>query len=130
MTTAKRKFAKGDRVRKHSGTWWEGRVVGFYSTADNPLGYNVQLDMVPNGPVQIYPEAALELAPMPADYDEVERISTEAAISQWERSLKRPDLTEKDRVLGAVQAYKRQAFAFRLVLVDPGPVEVGEVPHG
>lgn len=57
-----RKFAIGDRVRKHSGSWWEGRVVGFYGTSQTATGYNVQLDMVPNGPVQIYPEAALEPA--------------------------------------------------------------------
>lgn len=53
------KFQPGDRVRKHSGSWWEGRVVGYYSTKQTPRGYCVQLD-VPNGPVQIYPEAALE----------------------------------------------------------------------
>ena len=60
---AKRKFNYGDRVRKHSGAWWEGRVVGFYSTEQTPIGYNVQLDKVPNGPVQIYPESALERVP-------------------------------------------------------------------
>ena len=53
------KFRMGDRVRKHSGSWWEGRIVGFYTTAQTPVGYCVQLDTVPNGPVQIYPEAAL-----------------------------------------------------------------------
>ena len=57
------KFAFGDRVRKHSGSWWEGRIVGFYSTKQTPIGYDIQMDMVPNGPTQIYPEAALELAP-------------------------------------------------------------------
>lgn len=46
-------------VRKKSGSWWEGRVVGFYSTEQTPIGYAVQLDK-PNGPVQIYPEGALE----------------------------------------------------------------------
>lgn len=56
------KFKQGDRVRKHSGAWWEGRVVGYYSTAQTPIGYCVQLDLVENGPVQIYPESALELA--------------------------------------------------------------------
>jgi R67 dihydrofolate reductase len=59
------RFAIGDRVRKHSGAWWEGKVVGFYGTDQTERGYNVQLDMVPNGPVQIYPEAALEPAPNP-----------------------------------------------------------------
>ncbi|MFC3072404.1 hypothetical protein [Shinella pollutisoli] len=57
-----RKFKMGERVRKHSGSWWEGSVVGFYSTSQTPAGYCVQLDTVENGPVQIYPESALELS--------------------------------------------------------------------
>lgn len=57
------KFRIGDRVRKHSGSWWEGKVVGTYSTEDTPEGYNVQLDTMRHGPVQIYPAAALEPAP-------------------------------------------------------------------
>lgn len=54
-------FAEGDIVRKKSGSWWEGRVVGTYSTEQTPRGYAVQLDK-PFGPVQIYPESALERA--------------------------------------------------------------------
>lgn len=42
---------------------------------------------------------------------EAERISFERALEQWRRSLKRPDLTEKERVIGALLAYQRQAFA-------------------
>lgn len=53
------KFQWGQLVRKKSGSWWEGRVRGFYVTDDNPLGICVQLDR-PHGPVQIYPESALE----------------------------------------------------------------------
>lgn len=53
-------FKTGDYVRKKSGSWWEGKVVGSYSTAQTPRGYCVQLEK-PNGPVQIYPESALEL---------------------------------------------------------------------
>lgn len=53
-------FAIGDLVRKKSGSWWEGRVVGFYSTEQTPDGVCVQLDK-PMGPVQIYPSSALEL---------------------------------------------------------------------
>lgn len=52
------KWGVGARVRKHSGSWWEGVVVGYYSTEQTPRGYAVQLEK-PNGPVQIYPEAAL-----------------------------------------------------------------------
>lgn len=55
-------FAEGDLVRKKSGSWWEGRVVGTYSTQQTLRGYAVQLDK-PFGPVQIYPESALELVP-------------------------------------------------------------------
>ncbi|MDG4675818.1 hypothetical protein P9A16_32470 [Shinella sp. 838] len=57
-----------------------------------------------------------------ADADVVEKVSTEAAMSQWERSLKRPDLSEKDRVRGAIEAYKRQAFAFTLSSLRPAEV--------
>lgn len=54
-------FAAGDLVRKKSGSWWEGRVVGTYSTEQTERGYAVQLDK-PFGPVQIYPESGLESA--------------------------------------------------------------------
>lgn len=51
----------GAYLRKHSGSWWEGRVVGFYSTPQTPRGYAVQLPRFRNkGPVQIFPEAAFE----------------------------------------------------------------------
>lgn len=53
------KFQMGNIVRKKNGSWWEGRVVGFYSTEQTPDGYAVQIDK-PNGPVQIYPGSALE----------------------------------------------------------------------
>lgn len=58
-------FAEGDLVRKKTGSWWEGRVVGTYTTEQTPRGYAVQLDK-PFGPVQIYPENALEHAAAPA----------------------------------------------------------------
>lgn len=50
-----------DWVHKKSGTYWEGRVVGFYSTEQTPEGYAVQLLGMKNGPVQIYPRSALML---------------------------------------------------------------------
>lgn len=58
-------FNVGDRVRKKSGTWWEGKVVGYYSTARTQHGYCVQMDEKPDGPVQIYPADALELIEPP-----------------------------------------------------------------
>lgn len=72
------RFGFGALVGKHSGSWWEGRVVGFYSTAQTPVGYNVQLDMVPNGPVQIYPEAALS-AIKPSDVEPRQKAQQSAA---------------------------------------------------
>lgn len=60
MNTEGWKFKEGDIVRKKSGSWWEGRVVGFYSTEQTARGYCVQLNRVSFGPVQIYPESALE----------------------------------------------------------------------
>jgi len=56
----KRKFKRGDIVRKKSGSEWEGRVVGFYSTRLTPVGYAVE-SKHHAGSVQIYPEAALVL---------------------------------------------------------------------
>ena len=53
------KFHFGQFVRKHKGSQWHGRVVGFYSTSLTPHGYNVE-SYCEEGSVQIYPEAALE----------------------------------------------------------------------
>jgi len=50
----------GTRVRKKSGSSWQGRVVGYYSTKLTPEGYAVESEREP-GSVQIYPRAALEL---------------------------------------------------------------------
>jgi hypothetical protein len=47
--------------------------------------------------------------------DADERLCFDAALDQWNRSLKRPDLQEVDRVKGALLAYMRQAFALRLI---------------
>lgn len=55
-----RVFQIGDWVHKRSGSYWEGKIVGFYSTAQTPEGYCIQLLGMENGPVQIYPRSALE----------------------------------------------------------------------
>lgn len=52
-------FKIGTRVRKKSGSSWQGRVVGYYSTALTPIGYAVESEREP-GSVQIYPAAALQ----------------------------------------------------------------------
>lgn len=54
------KFKRGDLVRKRSGSEWQGRVVGEYSTELTPEGYAVESE-AHIGSVQIYPAAALEL---------------------------------------------------------------------
>ncbi len=53
-------FKMGDRVRKKSGSHWQGLVVGWYSTTLTPEGYAVESEFHP-GSVQIYPASALEL---------------------------------------------------------------------
>lgn len=55
----------GDRVRKKSGSSWQGPVVGFYSTTLTPNGICVESEREP-GSVQVYPAHALEVAPEPA----------------------------------------------------------------
>lgn len=58
------RFAIGDEVHKPRNSHWEGKVVGFYITADTPRGYNVQAPGPrDNGSTQIWPETALERSP-------------------------------------------------------------------
>lgn len=52
----------GDRVRKKSGSEWQGLVVGHYSTKLTPDGVAVESESH-SGSVQIYPVAALERMP-------------------------------------------------------------------
>lgn len=56
-------FRRGQRVRKTKGASWQGRVVGFYSTTLTPIGYAIESEREP-GSVQIYPQNALEPAPI------------------------------------------------------------------
>lgn len=57
------RFAYGERVRKHSGSSWQGRVVGWPSTAGRtPQGLAVESEREP-GNVQIYPEHLFEAVP-------------------------------------------------------------------
>ena len=53
-------FGFGDVVRKRSGSAWEGRIVGFYSTRLTPFGVCVESASHPVS-VQIYPVAELDL---------------------------------------------------------------------
>ena len=55
------KFSLGVLVRKKSGSEWEGRIVGFYSTELTREGYAVE-SSTHKGSVQIYPAKALEYA--------------------------------------------------------------------
>lgn len=43
------------------------------------------------------------------------------AMQQWEASLKRPDLSERDRVRGAIDAFSRQMLANELLARRSSP---------
>lgn len=51
-------FSFGEVVRKKSGSQWEGKVVGYYTTDLTPEGYAVE-SSTHKGSVQIYPASAL-----------------------------------------------------------------------
>lgn len=57
--SGRQRWNLGTRVRKIKGSSWQGRVVGYYSTALTPEGYAVESEREP-GSVQIYPRNALE----------------------------------------------------------------------
>lgn len=59
QTAPQGKFRMGDLVKKTSGSEWEGRVVGWYSTEQTKEGYAVESSAHRNS-VQIYPVTALE----------------------------------------------------------------------
>ncbi len=59
QTAPQGKFRMGDIVKKSTGSEWEGRVVGWYSTEQTPEGYAVESSAHRNS-VQIYPAKALE----------------------------------------------------------------------
>ena len=59
QTAPQGKFSTGDRVKKSTGSEWEGRVVGTYSTEQTKEGYAVESE-AHKGSVQIYPAKALE----------------------------------------------------------------------
>ena len=54
------KFKIGDRVKKKSGSEWQGKIVGWYSTTLTIEGYAVESE-THKGSVQIYPASALVL---------------------------------------------------------------------
>ncbi|MDT8328446.1 MAG: hypothetical protein RQ750_13865 [Roseovarius sp.] len=59
MTEQTRRWSIGDLVQKRQRSKWRGRVVGFYSTAETPEGYNVESLFEP-GSCQLWPLAALD----------------------------------------------------------------------
>lgn len=53
-----------------------------------------------------------------------ERICFGRGMQQWRASLNRPDLSEEDRVKGALEAYCRMAFALSITI--PGETQAGD----
>ena len=62
VRAAKLPFPRGDRVRKKSGSQWQGRVVGYYSASRTQSGIAVESERE-IGNVQVYPAEAFELVP-------------------------------------------------------------------
>jgi len=58
------RWRMGTRVRKISGSEWQGRIVGFYSTDLTREGYVVESEVHKHS-AQLYPAKALELVPEP-----------------------------------------------------------------
>jgi dihydrofolate reductase (trimethoprim resistance protein) len=56
---AKFRHKLGTQLKKKSGSEWEGKIVGFYSTDLTAEGYNIE-SKDHKGSVQIYPVSALE----------------------------------------------------------------------
>ena len=53
-------YPYGTYMQKKHGSLWRGKIVGYYSTVNTPLGYAIESFFEP-GSVQIYPAQALEL---------------------------------------------------------------------
>ena len=62
VRAAKLPFPLGVRVRKKSGSQWQGRVVGYYSASRTLNGIAVESERE-IGNVQVYPAEAFELVP-------------------------------------------------------------------
>lgn len=52
-------YIYGTLLRKKQGSMWHGRVVGYYSTGNTPVGYAIE-SVYEKGSVQIYPASAIE----------------------------------------------------------------------
>lgn len=59
MNTEGWAYQLGDKVYKKSGSEWQGKIVGFYSSSVTPRGYVVE-SQYHVGSTQIYPESALK----------------------------------------------------------------------
>ena len=68
LTVALSTFPLGTRVRKKTGSSWQGRVVGYYSSSLTSLGLCVESERE-LGSVQIYPLKALEVLPESTNAD-------------------------------------------------------------
>lgn len=62
VRAAKLPLPLGVRVRKKSGSQWQGRVVGYYSASRTKNGIAVESERE-IGNVQVYPAEAFELVP-------------------------------------------------------------------
>lgn len=108
-------FQSGDTVRKKSGSEWEGRVVGTYSTDLTPEGYCVE-SSTHAGSVQIYPAAALVRKPSVAPDDD-----QPCDLATWKRRAIEAESKLRTYDPQIVEMGER---AMKTLLADPKPDEV------
>lgn len=53
-------YKYGTFLQKERGSRWRGKIVGYYSTLNTPIGYVIESVFEP-GSVQVYPASALVL---------------------------------------------------------------------
>ena len=113
-------FKIGDSVKKKSGSSWEGRIVGTYSTELTPEGYAVE-SFAHKGSVQIYPANAVKiLEEQPSECNDNDSpwlvckpcVATGKCAKAEQPSVREPltaalnALEENARLLGITQARK------------------------
>jgi len=118
------RWRMGDYLRKVRGSLWRGRVVGFYSTENTPVGYAIESAREP-GSVQVWPEAALEPGDPLDDPGWIVGNGNGTAWRAWRSGLPewvtyREDATRYSRREDAEAVHAEDEDSWQVVWFDPG----------